>query len=141
VPDHTARTRWPRAWTWAIVLAVALFGAHAMTRWWGPALFGEFTSFADVPPVVAILMAGRVIVSLFAGMIIGLLISEGSNVRDRHRWQREETLRRQLWELEDQIWRDSLPDWQREVMERGRQQRAEIKREARRRLGLPEEAP
>ena len=57
MPDHTARTRWPRAWTWAIVLTVALFGAHTMTRWWGPALVGEFTSFADVPPVVAILMA------------------------------------------------------------------------------------
>jgi hypothetical protein len=54
-------------------------------------------------------------------------------------WRREETLRWQLRELEDQIWRESLPDWQREAMERADQKRAEIKREARRRLGLPEE--
>jgi hypothetical protein len=58
-------------------------------------------------------------------------------------WQRRDRRRReldcQLRELEDQIWLDSLPEWQREAIERGRQQRAEIKREARRRLGLPEE--
>jgi hypothetical protein len=60
--------------------------------------------------------------------------------RDRRRWRREAELRQQLWEVEDQLWRDSLPDWQREAMARGRQQRVAIQREARRRLGLPEEA-
>ena len=53
--------------------------------------------------------------------------------------QREEALRRQLWDLEDQIWREGLPDGPREAIEAGRRQQAEIRREARRRLGLPEE--
>jgi hypothetical protein len=60
--------------------------------------------------------------------------------RQQQPWRREETLRRQLRELEDQIWHESLPDWQREALERADWQRVEIRREARRRLGLPEEA-
>jgi hypothetical protein len=71
-----------------------------------------------------------VILSLAGGQVIGSLISEGSSVRDHHRWQQEQALQRQLRELERQIWKESLPDWRRE---------AEIKCEARRRLGLPEE--
>jgi hypothetical protein len=80
------------------------------------------------------------------GLALGLLVGLAPVVvfgwwqcRERRRWKREDELRQQLWEMEDQIWRDSLPDWQREAMARGRQQRVEIKREARRRLGLPEE--
>jgi hypothetical protein len=68
--------------------------------------------------------------------------------RDRRRWQREEALRQQqvalrqqLRDLEDQIRHESLPDWMREAIEAGRRQRAEIRREARRRMGLPEEEP
>jgi hypothetical protein len=59
--------------------------------------------------------------------------------RQQQRWRREDTLRRQLRELEDQIWRDSLPDWQREAIEEADRKRAEIRREARRRLGLTDE--
>ena len=59
--------------------------------------------------------------------------------RHQQRWRREETLQRQLRELEDEIWRESLPDWQREAMEEADRKRAEVKWEARRRLGLPEE--
>ena len=68
------------------------------------------------------------------------------NRRDRRRWQREEmlrrreeALRRQLRDLEDQIRHESLPDWQREAIEAARRREAEVRREARRRLGLPEE--
>jgi hypothetical protein len=61
--------------------------------------------------------------------------------RDRQPWQREVELRHQLWELEQQIWRESLPDWQREAIEEVDRKRAEMRQEARRRLGLPEEAP
>jgi hypothetical protein len=57
----------------------------------------------------------------------------------QQRWQREDTLRLQLRELEDQMWRDSLPDWQRQAIEATDRKRPDIKREARRRLGLPEE--
>jgi hypothetical protein len=37
------------------------------------------------------------------------------------------------------MWRESLPDWQRETVEEADRKRAAITREARRRLGLPEE--
>ena len=84
-----------------------------------------------------------IVLGVLVGTLVGLapilVLQLWSQRRDRRRWQRAETLRRQLWELEDQIWLDSLPEWEREAIERGRQQRAEIKREARRRLGLPEE--
>jgi hypothetical protein len=63
--------------------------------------------------------------------------------RDRwqqQRWRREDILRRQLREFEDQLWRERLPDWQRESMEQADRRRGEIRREARLRLGLPEEA-
>jgi hypothetical protein len=55
------------------------------------------------------------------------------------RWAREDQLRQQLWAMEDQIWRESLPDSQREAFDRADRQRVAIQREARRRLGLPEE--
>jgi hypothetical protein len=57
----------------------------------------------------------------------------------QQRWRREDTLRQQLRELEDQLWRESLPDWHREAIEAADRKRAEIRREARRRLGLPED--
>ena len=47
--------------------------------------------------------------------------------------------RQQLRQLEDQMWRENLSDWQREALERADRQRAETRREARRRLGSPEE--
>jgi hypothetical protein len=59
--------------------------------------------------------------------------------RERRRWERETQLRQQLWEVEDQIWWESLPDWQREALEAADHKRVAIKQEARRRLGLPEE--
>ena len=80
------------------------------------------------------------------GLALGLLVAlvpVGILVwwqqRDMRRWRRENELRQQLWELEDQIWRESLPDWQREAFDRADRQRVAIQREARRRLGLPEE--
>jgi hypothetical protein len=48
-------------------------------------------------------------------------------------------IQRQLWDMEQQIWDEQLSDeereWRREAQARG----AEVRREARRRLGLPEE--
>jgi hypothetical protein len=128
------------------VLAVLTFGAYGTARWWGPALFGEFRSSADAPPVVVAFLVGYVILSVVGGLAIGLLIAGGGSVRERHRWQQEEAererqrvLQRQLWELERQIWEEGLPDWQREAIQESRQRQAEITREARWRLGLPEE--
>jgi hypothetical protein len=30
--------------------------------------------------------------------------------RERRRWERQDQLRQQLWEVEQQIWRESLPN-------------------------------
>ena len=59
----------------------------------------------------------------------------------QRRWQRQDQLRQPLWEMEQQIWRESLPAWPREAIEKADRTRTEITREARRRLGLPEEEP
>jgi hypothetical protein len=54
VPEPDRHNPWPRPWTWAIVPAMLLFGAHATMRWWGQALvqilFGDIPTPADTPP-------------------------------------------------------------------------------------------
>jgi hypothetical protein len=74
--------------------------------------------------------------------IVGMLSAVGVwelmgwlNRRDRRRWEVQEQLR----EMEQAIWRDTLPDELREQMEAADRKRAAIRGEARRRLGLPEE--
>jgi hypothetical protein len=57
--------------------------------------------------------------------------------RDERRW----AVREQVRAMEQQIWLETLPDWQREAILESRQQQVEIHQEARRRLGLPEEEP
>jgi len=67
------------------------------------------------------------------------------NRRDRRRWdarvpadRRRSELQRQLWELEDQIREEGLSEEEREWRRRYREEQAEVKCEARRRLGWPE---
>jgi hypothetical protein len=84
----------------------------------------------NLPLELWILLTGVIV-----AMACGLLIRWDTR-RTRRRWDREATVRQQLCEMEDQIWRESLPDGAREAIERRRQERVEIKREARRRLGL-----
>jgi hypothetical protein len=64
--------------------------------------------------------------------------------RERQRWQQQEAecqrqwaFQRQLWELEDQIREERLSEEEREWRRRYPEERAEIKREARRRLFPP----
>ena len=134
---------WPRTWTWAVALAVLVFGAHGTTYWWLTALmrvlFGEIQTAAAVPPRAWAILACYLLLSLFAGLMIANLCTEGSLARDRHRWQQEQAQRRQLWDLEQQIREEALPEGERERRRQHRQRQAEIKAEARRRLALPEE--
>jgi uncharacterized membrane protein len=53
--------------------------------------------------------------------------------------RRRAELQRQLREMEQAIYEETLPEDEREALRRVREQRVEIQREARRRLGLPEE--
>jgi hypothetical protein len=77
------------------------------------------------------------IVGVLAGTLPVWLVIWWLNRRARRRWEVQEQLR----EMEQAIWEESLPDWQREVIQEIRQCQAEVKCEARRRLGLPEEGP
>jgi hypothetical protein len=86
--------------------------------------------FVNVPIIMAVVVAGTV----WTGIMFVLGSWVGGRAYDW--WHRHD---RQLRALEDQLWRESLPDWQREAMEQADRKRAEIRREARRRLGLPEE--
>jgi hypothetical protein len=94
------------------------------------------------PPTTATYIAFACMMVRVSAVVFGLIwYLKHIDRRDRQRWQREVELRHQRWELEQQIWRESLPDWQREAIEGVDRKRAEMRQEARRRLGLPEEAP
>jgi hypothetical protein len=136
------RPPWPRAWTWALVLAGGLFGAHATACWWGPALFGDLPSIADLSPLVMALLAGWIILSLAGGMAVGLLIGEGLSARDQHRWQHEQAERQRQWaqerqdwqrlqEIRDQLWLESLPEPDRERILARRREERELQQRAR----------
>jgi len=77
------------------------------------------------------------IVGVLAGTLPVWLVIWWLNRRARRRWE----VQQQQRDLEQQIWEESLPDWQREAIQAQRQRQVEITREARRRLGLPEEEP
>jgi hypothetical protein len=53
--------------------------------------------------------------------------------------ERKMALQQQLWEMEAQIREERLSEEEREWRRRYREEQAEVKREARRRLGLPDE--
>jgi hypothetical protein len=71
------RPPWPRDWTWAVMLAVGVFGAHATMPWWMPALaqalFGNIPTPADAPPLLWALLAGYLILSLAGGQALASL--------------------------------------------------------------------
>jgi hypothetical protein len=79
--------------------------------------------------IVAVVAVQAVIWSVF-----GLLWH-----RRERRWQREDLVRRQLWDMEQQIREEGMSEEWRQWHQAYRQRQAEIQREARRRLGLPEE--
>jgi hypothetical protein len=76
------------------------------------------------------------------------LVMRWRSRRDLRRWDerhaaylRAQELKRQLWEMEAQIREERLSEEEREWQRRSREEQAEIQREARRRLGLPEDEP
>jgi hypothetical protein len=54
-------------------------------------------------------------------------------------WARRMELRHQIWQMEQQIREEQLPEEERVWRQRHREEQQAIQREARRRLGLPEE--
>jgi hypothetical protein len=86
----------------------------------------------------AFVNASIIMAMVVAGMVwVGIMFALGRWVGGRAYdwWHRKD---RQLQALEDQLWRERLPDWEREAVERADRQRAEIRREAHRRLGMAE---
>jgi hypothetical protein len=125
------RPPWPRAWPWAIVLAVGVFGAHATTWWWMPALaqalFGDIPTPADAPPLLVVLLGVYIVLSLAGGVGLAILIGDGLSARDQHRWQQawdaQEWERQRLAQIRDQLWLESLPEADRErILERRREE-------------------
>jgi hypothetical protein len=93
-----------------------------------------------------LLRALGILLGLAVGVGPCLLVYWGLTRWDARRWrqreaafQRQQEVRAQLRELEHQLWLESLPDWQREALEAADRTRVAITREARRRLGLPED--
>jgi hypothetical protein len=78
-----------------------------------------------LPPVVwAILIAA-------ISMVPFLLFLWWLNRRDRRRWAREDAERERQWALQQQVWEMERQTWD--------EQLSDEEREARRRLGLPDE--
>jgi hypothetical protein len=88
---------------------------------------------ASIPSLLLQLARGVAIGVVF--LVPCLAIIWWMNRRDR----RQREVQAQIWDLERQIRRESLPDWQREAIEEADRKQVEIHREARRQLGLPEE--
>lgn len=94
----------------------------------------------------ALVVFPAVIIGTVIGLGPCLVLTRWLDRRERRRWQQQEAesqrqfaLQRQLWELEDRIREERLSDEEREWRRHYREEQAEVKREARRRLGLPEE--
>lgn len=96
--------------------------------------------------VLAFLKSWGAMVAIWGVIACIWVVISVVNRRDRRRWdarfaadRRQSELQRQLWQMEEQIREERLSDEEREWRRRYRAEQAEVKREARRRLGLPEE--
>jgi hypothetical protein len=77
---------------------------------------------------------------LTLGVVVGtVVVFWWLERRDTNRILRESHMRDQLREMEQAISEERLPEEARERRRQDREEQAEIRREARRRLGLPEE--
>src|SRR5215510_10499920 len=111
-------------WCAAAVLAVGVVLMHVLSGSWGPWLFPEWqkpiTQPLQIGPGGKLFLMGYLALSVAGSVGVALLFGAGVDARDRARWAREEEVRRQLQEMEQQIWLESLPDWQREAIQEGR---------------------
>jgi hypothetical protein len=87
-----------------------------------------------------------VVLGFAAGSVPIWILGWFLSYRDGRYWQRRVAEDKRRWELERQVWRmeqqileEQLPEEAREARRRSRARAADIRREARRRLGLPEE--
>jgi hypothetical protein len=130
-------------WCAAAVLAVGVVLMHGLSGSWVPSLFPELQTPITEPIQlglgVKLFLMGYLVLSVAGAAGVVLLFSEGMFIRDRQRWAAEREAPQRLSDMEQQIREEQLPEqeraWHRQYQERPR----EIRREARRRLGLPEE--
>jgi hypothetical protein len=87
--------------------------------------------FFNAPP-------GMVLVCVAPVVLLAIVLC-WLNARDTRRISRRWEMACQLRELEAQIYEESLPEEERARRRQFREAQAEVTREARRRLGLPEE--
>jgi hypothetical protein len=89
--------------------------------------------FFNAPPGMALVCV--------APVVLLVIVLCWLNARDTRRILRRWEMERQLRDLEAQIYEESLPAEEQERRRQFRAAQAEVKREARRRLGLPDEEP
>jgi hypothetical protein len=126
-------------WTAAVLLTVGLIAMHLFSGAWVPALFPELHRSLTNPTPLSLgakgfLMAYLVLWVAAAGGV-PLCVCAALSERDRRYW----AVREQVREIEQQIREEAMSEEWRDWHRQWRQQQAEITREARRRLGLPEE--
>jgi type II secretory pathway pseudopilin PulG len=88
---------------------------------------------ASVPHLL--LQLARIVAIILAFLVPVLAVVWWLNRRDR----RQREVQAQIWDLERQIREEAMSEEERHLHRQWRQQQADIAREARRRLGLPEE--
>jgi hypothetical protein len=109
-------------------------------------LFGDVPDLAQAPLAMILLLGGSVLRSFVGGILIADRVSEGQLARWRARWAHDEEMRRRQWArqeqlraMEQQIREEQMSDEERAWHRQYRAYQRAIAREARRRLGLPEE--
>lgn len=92
----------------------------------------------DAQAVIAIAFGCLAGVALLWGVCVWVMVRDHRHLRRAQVDQRRWALQHQLWDVERQIWDESLSEDERE-RRHARCEAAAVRREARRRLGLPEE--
>jgi hypothetical protein len=132
-------------WCAAAVLAVGVVLMHVLANQWLPLRFPELqkpiTEPIQLGPGLKLLLATYLVMSVVGAVGVVLLAGEGVFIRDQQRWAAEWEAQRRLSAMEERIREERLPEAERERRRRYREEQAEVRREARRRLGLPEEEP
>ena len=133
-----------RYWCAAAALAVGVALMLVLANQRLPVRFPELQKPLAEPihlgPGLKLLLAAYAVLAVGGPVGVVLLTLEGVSVRDRQRWAAQREARERLSAMEEQIREERLSEEAREWRRRDREERAEVKREARRRLGWPEEA-
>jgi hypothetical protein len=131
-------------WCAAAVPAVGVVLRHVLSGSWVPSLFPAWQTPITEPLQVGLwgklALMGYLALSMAGSVGAALLLAAGVCTRDRQRWAAEREARQRVSAMERQIREEQLPAAERQRLQASRARDAAATAEARRRLGLPEEA-